>query len=104
MKRITRRALLASAAGLAFTPSTLWADEAKIDVRENIRRGLEWLAKNQNKSDGHWEANGGQYPTSMTALGGMALLMEGSTLREGKYAENIRRPWTGSWTDPSRTA
>ena len=27
----------------------------------------------------------------MTALAGMALLMEGSTIREGKYADNIRR-------------
>ena len=27
----------------------------------------------------------------MTALGGMALLMEGSTIRDGKYADNIRR-------------
>src|SRR5262249_31916417 len=43
------------------------------------------------RSDGHWEGDGGQYPTSMTALAGMALLMEGSTLREGKYADNIRK-------------
>ena len=27
----------------------------------------------------------------MTALGGMSLLMEGSTIREGKYRDNIRR-------------
>ena len=27
----------------------------------------------------------------MTALAGMALLMEGSTLREGKYSDNIRK-------------
>ena len=27
----------------------------------------------------------------MTALGGMSLLMEGSTIREGKYKDNIKR-------------
>ena len=32
----------------------------------------------------------------MTALAGMALLMEGSTMREGKYCQNIGRPSTGS--------
>ncbi|MGL5098324.1 MAG: prenyltransferase/squalene oxidase repeat-containing protein, partial [Planctomycetia bacterium] len=32
---------------------------------------------------------GAQYPTSMTALAGMAMLMEGSTLREGKYSDNL---------------
>ena len=91
MSRITRRALLASAAGLLLAPAALWADEPKVDVQETIRKGLEWLAKNQNKTEGHWEANGGQYPTTMTALAGMALLMEGSTLREGKYADNLRK-------------
>src|SRR5271165_1705133 len=55
-----------------------------------IDKGLDWLAKQQAR-DGHWEANGGQYPTTMTALAGMALLMEGSTMREGKYSERIRR-------------
>ena len=31
------------------------------------------------------------YPTAMTALAGMALLQEGSTTTQGKYAPNIRR-------------
>jgi hypothetical protein len=31
------------------------------------------------------------YPTSMTALAGIALLSEGSTTTQGKYAPNIRR-------------
>ena len=48
------------------------------------------------QADGHWEANGGQYPTTMTALAGMALLMEGSTIREGKYSQNISGPSSGS--------
>jgi hypothetical protein len=91
MSRITRRALLGSAAGLLLSPSSLWAEETKIDVQETIRKGLEWLAKNQNKTEGCWEANGGQYPTTMTGLAGMALLMEGSTMREGKYSQNIKK-------------
>lgn len=66
------------------------ADEIPEKYKENVRRGLEWLVKQQYK-DGHWGANGDQYPVSMTALSGMALLMEGSTIREGKYSPNIRK-------------
>jgi hypothetical protein len=55
-----------------------------------VNKGLEWLAKQQAK-DGHWSAIGEQYSTSMTALAGMAFLMEGSTIREGKYQQNLRR-------------
>jgi len=66
------------------------ADEIPEKYRETVRKGLEWLVKQQHK-DGHWGANGDQYPVTMTALGGMALLMEGSTVREGKYPNNIRR-------------
>jgi hypothetical protein len=65
------------------------ADVSK-EYRETIKRGLEWIAKEQKK-DGHWGANGDQYPVAMTGLAGMALLMEGSTIREGKYSDNIRR-------------
>jgi hypothetical protein len=58
--------------------------------KQAVTKGLEWLAKNQSK-DGHWEAFTGQYPVTMTAMAGMALLMEGSNLHEGKYKDNIRR-------------
>lgn len=71
--------------------SVLAADEKKKpDVEAAVERGLEYLKKIQAQ-DGHWEAQGGQYPTSMTALAGMALLMEGSTLREGKYSDQIQK-------------
>jgi squalene cyclase len=71
------------------------ASDARSDVlptkyRDVVNKGLDWVAKQQQR-DGHWDANGGQYPTSMTALAGLALLMEGSTMREGKYSDNIRR-------------
>jgi serine/threonine protein kinase len=58
--------------------------------RESIDRGLTYLVRTQ-AADGHWEADGGNYPITMTALAGMALLMEGSTTSEGKYAEPIRK-------------
>src|SRR5262245_1855285 len=66
------------------------ADEVPAKVREAIDRGLKWFGDSQNR-DGHWEANGGQYPTAMTALAAMTMLMEGSTLREGKYSDHLRR-------------
>ena len=66
------------------------SEDVPQDYRETVRKGLEWLARQQAR-DGHLEATGGQYPITMTALGGMAYLMEGSTLREGKYRDNILR-------------
>jgi hypothetical protein len=66
------------------------AEDPSPEVRKAVDKGLAWIAKNQ-AADGHWEANGGQYPTTMTALAGMALLMEGSTMRDGKYSDKIRK-------------
>jgi squalene cyclase len=66
------------------------AEELPKEYKEAVDKGLEWLAKNQYP-DGHWDAAGGQYPLTMTALSGMAMLMEGSTIREGKYADRIRK-------------
>src|SRR5439155_18294468 len=68
----------------------LRGDEVLKEYQATVAKGLDWVSKNQAR-DGHWEANGGQYPSAMIGLGGMALLMEGSTLREGKYADHIRR-------------
>jgi RNA polymerase sigma factor (sigma-70 family) len=51
---------------------------------------LVWLRRNQHR-DGHWEDEGGTATVGMTALAGMALLMQGSTLREGEYANELRR-------------
>ncbi|MSR30811.1 MAG: hypothetical protein EXR99_04820 [Gemmataceae bacterium] len=65
-------------------------EEIPKEYQETLKKGLSWMARNQSK-DGHWEAVGGQYPITMTALGGMVMLMEGSTIREGKYRDNIRR-------------
>jgi squalene cyclase len=66
------------------------ADEIPEKYRETVRKGLDYLVKTQFK-DGHWGANGDQYPVSMTGLAGIAMLMEGSTVREGKYSVQIRK-------------
>jgi hypothetical protein len=65
-------------------------EDIKKRTDEAVEKGLEWIKKTQ-AGDGHWSAQGGQYPTSMTALAGMCFLMEGSTLKEGKYSEQIRK-------------
>jgi hypothetical protein len=66
------------------------AEELSAKYREATIKGLDYLKKVQYK-DGHWEANGGQFATAMTGIAGTAMLMEGSTIKEGRYSENIRR-------------
>ena len=66
------------------------AEELEPRYRTAVDKGLHWLVRQQHR-DGHWESNGGQFVSAMTALAGITLLMEGSTIREGKYADNIRR-------------
>jgi len=80
---------VALAAPLAL-PAGARADELPKEYRDCVNKGLDWLAKQQHP-DGHWEAGGGQYPLTMTGVSGMAFLMEGSTIREGKYSERIRK-------------
>jgi len=90
-----RRTFLAGAASTValqlLGSGRLRADEIlDADVRKAIDKGLDWLAGQQFK-DGHWEGQGGQWSPPMTAIAGMSLLMEGSTMREGKFADRIRR-------------
>jgi squalene cyclase len=70
---------------------TLRTAQAAMDdkVRRAVERGLQWVAKTQSRL-GHWTASG-SYRVPMTALAGVALLCEGSTTTQGKYAVNIRR-------------
>ena len=93
--RLTRRHLLQSTlaasggiAGWHLAGSSAEAARYSTDMKRTIGRGLEWLAKNQSRL-GHWAA-GGQYRVPMTALAGMALLAEGSTATQGKFAKQIR--------------
>lgn len=83
------RYTLLLAAIVVFAP-TARADEIPEKYQGTVKKGLDWIVKQQHK-DGHWGANGDQYPVSMTALAGLALLMEGSTTREGKYSKQIRQ-------------
>jgi hypothetical protein len=59
--------------------------------KPTIKKGLDWLVKNQNQRSGEWEGTNGQYPVAMTGLAGMALLAEGSTANQGKYQKNIKK-------------
>lgn len=63
-------------------------DAAPPALDEAIRGGLDWLAATQSRR-GNWTANEGRYPTAMTALAGTALLLEGSTPTQGRYADAI---------------
>ena len=58
------------------------------DRNRVVSKGLEWLAASQSRS-GHWDV-GGMYPSAMTGMAGIAMLAEGSTTTQGKYAPNIR--------------
>src|SRR5438105_13621585 len=75
---------------VVFSAAPARADELPKKWQDMADRGLEWLAKQQFR-DGHWEAAGGQFSSAMTGVAGTTLLMAGSTMREGKYADNIRR-------------
>jgi len=95
---LSRRRFLTTAAGgvasALAVPALASAQEKSAGMNsrleESVSRGLAWLKKEQAQ-DGYWEAGGGQYRTAMTALAGMCFLMEGSTLREGKYREEIKK-------------
>ena len=90
MRTTSFAAVLASSLALLGAGATsVRAEEVPAEYRATVQKGLEYLAKQQLK-DGSW-GMGGQYPITMTGVSGMALLMEGSTMREGKYRDNIRR-------------
>ena len=61
-------------------------------AREAIERGLAYLAKTQDRQ-GSWSNRGnyGAYPVAMTALAGLALLMDGNTTTQGRYAPQVDR-------------
>ena len=76
---------------MALLASPASAADARRDprVRAVVAKGLDWLAVHQSRR-GSWAAADGKYPTAMSAMAGMALLCEGSTTTQGKYAPNIR--------------
>jgi hypothetical protein len=80
------------AVGLSVPASLGIAQAEQLESRASkvVTRGLDWLASTQSRM-GNWSANDGRYPTAMTALAGVALLQEGSTTTQGRYAKNIRQ-------------
>src|SRR5207237_4597941 len=91
VKHASRLGILTATFALSgFAWGLIRADELPAEYRATVSKGLDWLVKMQQR-DGHWEGSGGQYQGAMTALSGMAFLMEGSTLHEGKYAINVRK-------------
>jgi hypothetical protein len=89
-RRIKLTTIVAALATLMLPPAApVSAGIENARVRKAVSGGLDWLAYHQHKL-GHWTAQG-RYPTAMTALAGIAMLSEGSTATQGKYAENIRR-------------
>lgn len=86
---MNRRAFLGSALTLPFAANLSLADE-KSDMAAVTEKALVWLSK-QQRNDGSFEVAGGQNPTAMTGLAGMAFLMEGSTIKEGKYSSQIKK-------------
>jgi hypothetical protein len=87
-------AIVGLAAWVVRGPGPAQADEVPEKYRDTVRKGLEYLAKNQAK-DGHWEGDDGKHPVAITGLVGLALLMEvprkGLTPRPAKYEANIRK-------------
>ena len=73
---------------IAVTPAR--AEELDPKHQKAAEKGLTWLVK-QQFPDGHWEGQGGNFATAMTGLAGTCLLMEGSTIREGKYRAQIKK-------------
>ncbi|MCC7291405.1 MAG: terpene cyclase/mutase family protein [Phycisphaerales bacterium] len=61
-------------------------------AKQAIDKGLAYLTRIQNR-DGSWANRAGSegFPVAMTALCGVALLMDGNTTTQGRYAENVDR-------------
>jgi len=61
-------------------------------AKDAIDRGLAYLARAQDRR-GAWtnRAQMGAYPVAMTALAGVALLMDGNTTTQGRYAPQVDR-------------
>jgi len=62
------------------------------ETKEAIDRGLFYLKRTQEQQ-GSWTNRGGygEYPVAMTALAGLALLMDGNTTTQGRYAPQVDR-------------
>lgn len=57
---------------------------------EAVRRGVQYLVRHQARN-GSWVSSRQNYPCTMTAMAGLALLAAGNTPNEGPYADNVNR-------------
>jgi hypothetical protein len=80
---------LVAAFAAVYCPAGLFGQVSDEELNRATSKGLDWLANNQSRRGG-WDAGGGMYPSAMTGMAGIALLAEGSTTTQGKYASNIR--------------
>lgn len=101
MTRMRRRAVITCAVFLLVTRGSLFAQATNVNrfpvgidqkTHDAIVRGLAYLARNQDRS-GSWSNRGryGSYPVAMTGLAGLALLMDGNTTTQGRYAPHVDR-------------
>ncbi len=62
------------------------------ETKTAINRGLKYLSRVQGR-DGAWRNNGqyGQYPVAMSSLAMLALLMDGNSTTQGRYAPQVDR-------------
>ncbi len=62
------------------------------EAYQAIERGLAYLVRHQDRQ-GSWANKGafGEYPVAMTALAATALLMDGNTTTQGRYAPQVDR-------------
>ncbi|MCA9075034.1 MAG: terpene cyclase/mutase family protein [Planctomycetaceae bacterium] len=86
MRRLLMVVVLSLSVLVPCSRSSAQGRDPKVD--KAVSRALDYLAREQRRQ-GHWEANNGQYKVAMTALAGIALLAEGSTTTRGKYAKNV---------------
>jgi squalene cyclase len=86
---------------MLITPTTLWGQEVRAprlpkwitpETQTSIDRGLAYLARTQDR-EGSWtnQSRYGSYPVAMTALAAFALLMDGNTTTQGRYAPQVDR-------------
>jgi hypothetical protein len=85
-----KRATTATTIGMLAATLAASGGDLETDLRQGVARGLAYLAQVQG-SDGRWEADGGSYRVAMTSLATMALLMDGHTPIQGRYADRVDR-------------
>lgn len=72
--------------------SNMLPEDISPEAKAAIDRGLAYLARVQERR-GSWSNRAGQgaYPVAMTGLAALALLMDGNTTTQGRYAPQIDR-------------